>query len=201
MTTGSGLREHIQIQCLTHCPETNAFNWKTERNTWAAVEQDTRKNLFSSIGIGARGLTFTLRRNPRLTLHNTFLWRGQFCVLTAITDGAPGFQTVRAALAEPAILTAEPQDRKGRDALNRPSAIQQAALTFLGILTEKYIRNEAEEVFRTNLRQRIPVTPKAILLRPGDLVRPRGESPYTIRQTLDLDPWKNEYVLERQEDV
>lgn len=201
MTTGSGLRERIQVQRLIHCPEANAFTWKIERNTWAAVEQDARNNLFSSIGIGARGLTFTLRRNPRLTLHNAFLWLGQFCFLTAIADGNPGFQTVRAALAEPAILTAEPQDQKGRDTLNRPTAIQQASFTFPGILTEKYIRNEAEEVYRAIVRQRVLVTPKAILLRPGDLIRPQGESPYTVRQALDQDPWKNEYILERQEDV
>ena len=68
-------------------------------------------------------------------------------------------------------------------------------------MTEKYIRSEAEEVFRTNLRQRILVTPKAILLRPGDLIRPQREAPYTVRQVMDLDPYKNEYVIERQEDV
>lgn len=108
---------------------------------------------------------------------------------------------MQAALAEPAILTAEPQDQKGRNTLNRPTAIQQASFTFPGILTEKYIRNEAEEVYRAIARQRVLVTPKAILLRPGDLIRPQGESPYTVRQALDLDPWKNEYILERQEDV
>lgn len=201
MTTGSGLRERIQVQRLIHCPEANAFTWKIERNTWAAVEQDARNNLFSSIGIGARGLTFTLRRNPRLTLHNAFLWRGQFCFLTAITDGAPGFQTVRAALAEPVVLTAEPQDRKGRDTLNRPKAIQQASFTFPGILTEKYIRNEVEEVYRATACQRVLVTPKAIRLRAGDLVQLGMELPYTIRQVMDLDPYKNEYVIERQEEV
>lgn len=98
-------------------------------------------------------------------------------------------------------LTAEPQDRKGRDTLNRPTAIQQESFTFPGILTEKYILNEAEEVYRTITCQRVLVTPKAIPLRPGDLIRPQGESPYTVRQVMDLDPYKNEYVIERQEDV
>ena len=45
------------------------------------------------------------------------------------------------------------------------------------------------------------MTPKAIQLRPSDLVEAEGETPYIIRQALDLDPWKNEYELERMEDA
>ena len=68
MTTGSDLKERVQVQHLLHYPEADAFAWEVKRNTWAKAEQDTRKNLFFSVGIGARGVTFTLRRNPELSI-------------------------------------------------------------------------------------------------------------------------------------
>lgn len=200
-TTGSDLKERVQVQRLLHEPETHTYAWAVERGIWAAAEQDTRNNLFSSVGVGARGVTFTIRKSRALTLINSFLWRGQFCFLTSIVDGDPGFQVVKAALCEPASLTAEPQDRKGRDGLNRPVAIRQEPFHFPGILTEKYFRNEADEVYRTETLQRVLVTPKVISLRPGDLVRSQEETPYTVRQVLDLDPYKNEYILERRCDA
>ena len=71
MTTGSDLKERVQVQSLLYYPEANVYAWEVKRNTWAKAEQDTRKNLFSSAGIGARGVTFTLRRNPELTIVNS----------------------------------------------------------------------------------------------------------------------------------
>ena len=108
---------------------------------------------------------------------------------------------MRAALCEPVTLTAKPQSRTGRDELNRPTAVEIPSFTFPGILTEKYRGNEAEEVYRVTTLRRVLVTPKVIQLRPGDLVEREGETPYIIRQALDLDAWKNEYEIERQEDV
>ena len=98
-------------------------------------------------------------------------------------------------------LTAKPQDRTGRDALNRPTAVDVPGFTFPGVLTEKYFRNDAEDVYRAELQQRVLVTPKVIVLRAGDLVQQDTEPPYTVRQVLDLDPYKNEYVIERRWDA
>lgn len=128
-TTGSDLKERIQVQHLLCCPEANTYAWKVERNTWAAAEQDARKNLFSSVGIGARGMTFTIRKSRTLTLHNAFLWRGQFCFLTSIVDGAPGFQVVKAALCEPV------------DCIQDADRVPQGC-RFPGVLTEKYVGHE-----------------------------------------------------------
>ena len=49
--------------------------------------------------------------------------------------------------------------------------------------------------------RRVLVTPKTVVLRTGDLVQRGDEAPYTVRQVMDLEFYKNEYVLERQEDV
>ena len=98
-TTGSNLDQAVQVLELKKAGDTYA--WEKARRTWAAAEQDARKNLFSSVGIGAHGVTFTIRKSRTLTLHNAFRWRGRFCFLTSIVDGDPGFQVVKAALCDP----------------------------------------------------------------------------------------------------
>lgn len=195
------LDQRILVQALNQ--ESGGYAWKEAWRTWGKAELDTRSNLFSSVGIGARGVTFTVRANPKLTLDHAFLWRGRHCFLTSVLPIAdsPGYWAVKAALCEPVTLTAKPQARTGRDELNRPTAVELPPFTFPGILTEKYRANEAEDVYRVTTLRRVLVTPKAILLRPGDLVEAEGETPYIIRQALDLDAWKNEYEIERMEDV
>ena len=197
--TAGRLDQPAQVLALCGI-QPNVWEWTPIRNIWISVKIQQKFNIFSTFGIRAQNAALAAWRQD-LTLHNAIRQGGAHFFLTSITEKNRNQLDIAAAVCFPVPLTAEPQDRKGRDTLNRPTAIQQAALTFPGILTEKYIRSEAEEVFRTNLRQRILVTPKAILLRPGDLIRPQGESPYTVRQVMDLDPYKNEYVIERQEDV
>lgn len=79
--------------------------------------------------------------------------------------------------------------------------VEVPGFTFPGVLTEKYFRNDAEDVYRAELQQRVLVTPKVIVLRAGDLVQQDTEPSYTVRQVLDLDPYKNEYVIERRWDA
>ena len=98
-------------------------------------------------------------------------------------------------------MTAKPHARTGLNEMNRPVVEKQAEFTFPGILTEMYHQNEGDEVFRKTTQRRVLVTPKAIVLRAGDLVQQGAEAPYTVRQVMDLEFYKNEYVIERQEDV
>lgn len=201
MLQAGDLNQRIQVLALSR--EAGGYAWKEAWRTWGKAELDIRRNLFSSVGIGALGVTFTIRANPELTLGHAFSWRGQHCFLTSMIplDGQRGYMEVKAALCEPVALTAKPQARTGRDELNRPTAVELPAYSFPGILTEKYRANEAEDVYRVNTLQRVLVMPKAIQLRPGDLVEPEEDAPYTVRQALDLDPWKNEYIIERQVDI
>jgi len=200
MTTGSDLKERIQVQCLLHYPEADAFAWEVSRNIWAAAEQDARSNLFSSAGTGARGVTFTLRRNPELTivnsflwrgrfcltLHNAFRWRGQFCFLTAIEDGEPGFQVVKAALREPLVCV---QD----------ADMEPVGCTFPGILTEKYAGHQQLEPHAEVTGDFVLVTPKMITLAPGSWVTVGGAY-YLGRVPHELEPCRNEYEIRRKED-
>ncbi len=187
MTTGSDLKERVQVQSLLYYPEADAFAWEVKRNTWAKAEQDTRKNLFSSAGIGARGVTFTLRRNPELTIVNSFLWRGQFCFLTSIVDGDPGFQVVQAALCDPV------------DCI-KDADMETQGCRFPGILTEKYVGHEQLDPHAEVTGDLVLVTPKVVSLKPGSWVL-IGERHFLVRVPHELDPYKNEYEIRRTEDT
>lgn len=80
-------------------------------------------------GVGAHGVIFTIRKSRTLTLHNALRRRGQFCFLTSIADGDPGFQVVNAALRDPVDCI--------QDADRAPQGCR-----FPGILTEKYAGHE-----------------------------------------------------------
>lgn len=198
----SSLTEKIEILTLVQDDETGNIAWAPSRKCWASVEIDTFRSIFSVIGVGARGAKVVIRPDLRLTLHQAIRWRGEFLHLTSIVlDPVRDRQAIKAAFCCPITLTARPQARTGRDAMNRPCAEQQAAYSFPGILTELYHRSESDEVFRRSTQRRVLVAPKAVVLRAGDLVQKGEEAPYTVCQVMELESYKNEYVIERREDV
>lgn len=198
----SALTEKIEILTLVLDDETGALSWVSERKRWAAVKLDSQRNLFSAVGVGARGVTVTIRLDRRLTLRDAIRWNGEFLHLTSITLAPErDRQEIKAAICHPVTLTAKPQARTGRDTMNRPTVVQQATFSFPGILTERYFNSEEDEVFRRSTLERVLVAPKAVVLRVGDLVQLGDTAPYTVLQRMDLEFYKNEYVLERREDV
>lgn len=226
-TTGSALKDRIQVLELGYDMCMNTFAWAKKRQIWAAAEQDTRSNLFSSVGVGARGVTFTIRRSPGLTLHNAFRWRGQFCFLTSIVDGDPGFQVVKAALCEPA------KCQKDVD-MNPPE--DPPGCFFPGILTEKYVGHEQLDPHTVVTGDFVLVTPKIIRLAPNSWVivqdpRRNPADPFSWEEKVgsgrgfqwlegaemsepfdgkgahfrvlvlhELDPYKNEYEIRMEKD-
>lgn len=185
-TTGSSLKERLQVQRLLYDSDTDTYAWTEDRLIWAEAARDDRSNLFSSVGVGARGVTFTIRRSPRLTLRNAFRWRGRFCFLTAIMDGDPGFQTVKAALCEPSAC------RKDTDT-------EVPGCRFPGILTEKYVGHAQLDPHAEVTGDFVLVTPKPITLDPGSWVTVDGAY-FLVRAPHELDPFKNEYEIQRKED-
>ena len=185
-TTGSALKDRVQVLRLDYDGDTDTYAWAEERRTWAAAEQDSRSNLFSSAGVGARGVTFTIRKSPGLTLHNAFRWRGRHCFLTSIVDGAPGFQTVKAALCEPA-------------GCQKDADRETPGCFFPGILTEKYVGHEQLDPHCEVTGDFVLVTPKPIVLAPGSWVTADGAY-FLVRVPHKMDPYKNEYEVRRKED-
>ncbi len=197
------LDQRIEVMALQKAVGGNTYSWETVCRIWAMGELDTKNNLFSAIGIGARGITFTIRANRRLTLANAFLWRTKHCFLTSFIplEDSPGYVQVKAALVNPVSCTATWTPRDTKDTLNRPVGGTPETVIFPGILTEKYRKSEPEEVYRTLTRQRVLVTPKEITLRAGTAVQIQDGTTYTVRSVMDLDEWKNEFEIEHQEDV
>jgi len=185
-TTGSALKDRLQILRLDYDAASNTYAWAEERRTWASAEQDTQANLFSSVGVGARGVTFTIRKSLSLTLHNAFRWRGRHCFLTSIVDGDPGFQVVKAALCEVA---------ECRQDADKPSP----GCLFPGVLTEKYVGHEQLDPHAEVTVDFVLVVPKPIVLAPGSWVTVNGAY-FLVRCPHQLDPYKNEYEVRRKED-
>lgn len=162
--------------------EGREYRWEPTRHTWGSAELSTKTNVYSVHGIGAAGVTFSIRRQP-LTLGNALLWRGQHCFITRIAPAGRLHLTVEAALVE---------TRRCED--------KYAGTTFPAIMTEKYLGHQQLEPQAINVLRHVLVTPKDIVLTPGRLVEVEGEN-WPILTAHLLDPWKNEYEIERTIDL
>lgn len=196
---GSSLRDRVEVLDLRRDPDGN-FGWVSMGKRYACVKPDDRRYSFSSVGVWPRGATVTLRPCG-LTLHQALRWNGQHLFLAAIlpTAGRDRLE-VKAAVCELVTFTAESQAKTGRDEMNRPTVGKVAAYTFPGVWTELYRKEQDEGVADTELAQRVIVTPKEIELRRGDIIRHPDGSTWPVMRVLDMDEYKNEYVVFRQED-
>lgn len=181
------LNERVQGRQLVYDEAADRWSWQKVWGAWVKAEQSDRNNLFSTVGIGARSVTFTMRKASRINLGLSFLWRGQFCFLTAIADTEqPGMVEVKAALCSTV------ECRKDVD-------LDPPRYKFPGVLTEKYLGHDQERPHATNTVTYVLVTPKAIELAPGSLVEAGGKD-YAVQVCHTLDTWKNEYEILRKED-
>ena len=165
------MRERLNVLELVYDKDADAYRWREKRRVWAGVEQDDRSNLFSSVGIGVRGVTFTIRCDPALDLHNAYSWNGRHCFLTPVT--------VRSCR---------------KDADRTP-----AGSTFPAVLTEKYVGHEQPDLHAETVTDYVLVTPKEIELAPGSWVTVDGAY-YRVLVLHVLDEFKNEFEIRRQED-
>lgn len=175
------LDERVLVLALQETAE-NVWRWVEIRKTWASVEQSTRRNNWSVHGIGTTGVTLTVRRQD-ITLGHALQWRGQHCFITSLLPFGRNHLKVEAAL----VAVAECVDKA-------------SGLQFPGNMTEKYLGHEEREPYDVNMLRHVLVTPKAIELKPGRLVEVDG-TPWPILVAHTLDPWHNEYELEREVDL
>lgn len=207
MIDAGNLSERLELLELRET-EIGTWEWVRTGRLWARVEVDggnnlfSSKNLFSSIGIGARNAKLVLRTRP-LNLHQALRWKGQHLFLTGITKLDRMHLSVQAALVEPvACLATRTEDTVGE--AGRPTPAETMRLTFPGVLTEKYARYEREETHAEGETGYVLVTPKAITLKTGDLVTVQegpGKDVYHVTARHVLDPYKNEYEIACRGDV
>lgn len=185
----SVLNEKVEVLSLIQDETTNDLAWHPVRKCWAAVDLDLQKNIFSSIGIGARGATIAIRAEQKLSLHQAIRWRGQFLFLTSIIlVPSRDKKEVKAALCTPIDCQAD---------VDQPSP----GIHFPGILTEKYVASSHEQLdpYAMVTANNVLVTPKAVKLDPGSWVQV-GPDIYQVLVPHELDEWKNEYEIQRKAD-
>lgn len=185
------LRERLRVLELKHDAEANAWRWETAWETRASAALSEKRNLFSSVGVGARDVSFTLRRRDELTPHNAILWYGrggwEHCFITAVTPIDRLHDAVRCARVEVADCLAE--------ANHVPTGAR-----FPGILTEKYVAHDTPDLHDINTTCYVLVTPKAVELKRGSIVEVGG-APFHVLLGHDLDGFKNEYEVVREVDL
>lgn len=183
--------------------EPGTWTWEAVRKTWGQVETDDRqrKNLFSSVGIGARNAALVLRRQE-LTLHNALRWKDQHLFLTAIIPRGRGHLDITAALVEPVQCVAQPRRNELGEG-NRAKPVDGPPLTFPGVLTEKYLQVQPEASYAKAAGTYVLVTPKKIRLREGCLVTVQSgpAAVYHVRVCHVLDGFKNEYEIAFSRDI
>jgi head-tail adaptor len=188
-----------RIKVLTLSSAGNTYAWEAEASIWAKVERQSGTNIFSSAGLGAKSIKFTIRKR-NITLHNAFRWKDKHCFLTDIVEINRMYYEVTAALVEPKTCTVERTGAPTLDGLNRPIYGEPTILTFPACLTEKYIRHTQDNPMSTIEAQYVLVTPKVITLEEGELVTVEN-TPYEILVMHTLDEYKNEYEVSARRDA
>lgn len=191
------LHEKAEILSLKSSADGHAFFWEPTSSVWLKGEIQSKSNLFSKIGIGARSVNFEMFRRE-LTMHQAIQWNGRFCFISNIIKNGV-YLNVSAALVEPVECTYKEKKYK-RGNLNRPEEIEPEIVTFPGILTEKYLGHEKDVPRAVNELEHVLVTPKPIEMKPGKIVIV-GEKPYTVTICHTLDEYKNEYEIRREADT
>lgn len=180
---------------------TGAWRWVETGLLWGDLTLSGKKNLFSSVGIGARDAEIILRKRP-ITLHQALRWGLQHLFLTEITDYDRMYLTARAALVTPVACSAiRYQSSLGPG--NRPVRTPLDPVTFPGVLTEKYTGYDRQDTHAQAETRLVLVVPKAIELMEGDLVTVMAGQPaeYNVQIRHVLDPYKNEYEMAWRRDV
>ena len=184
---GSSLDQRVEVLNL-HRDNVGNYEWKSIGTRYANVTQDSRNNLFSSVGIGARGATVTIRPDRTLTLYHALRWRGQHLFLTSIIPSPTRDRVeVKTALCTPVECVANAQN-KGEEGPKFP-----------GILTEKYVGHAQLDPHAVVTTDYVLVTPKAVSLEPGAWVICSGKY-FRVMVPHELDEFKNEYEIRRKED-
>lgn len=160
-------------------------SWVVTRHSWATVSHKDKTSLFSQIGIGARWVEFIIRKQD-ITLHQAISWNGNHCFLTSITEEEKRYLRVTAAIVEITSCTATPYR-------------SNITISFQAVLTEKYMGHSQSDPQMIVDITYVLVTPKAVSLESGHLVRIGGKA-YHLVLCHTTDPWKNEYELIRKEE-
>lgn len=177
------------------------YQWVVSSNIYAQIVQKTAKNIFSTVGLGVSTVEFTIRKRD-ISLANALMFNGQHCFITNIAEHADSrnFYKVTTAAITPKICSVQRRTAELDPIYNRPILSENTKITFPACVTEKYIKT-AVEIPQTNTEQcLVLVTPKAITLKVGEQIMLEGKV-WRVVVPHELDNWKNEYEIIRNDDA
>lgn len=170
--------------------------WQSVCVIWGSAKQSGKKNLFSSVGIGAQSVEFITRRRS-LSLHNALFWRGRHCFLSDVSDDGRRFLRLTAAIITPKRCVCF-RDEITFDERHNPVHTQKELFGFFACVTEKYMgfsRSEPQDSIEETV---ILVTPKSVKLRMGDIADIEEMGQYHVTVLHTTDEYKNEYEARRK---
>lgn len=191
------LRERAELLTLTQSG--NAWGWTVEKRIWCKYAETGRKNLFSRVGVGQAGAEIIIREIP-IDCGRALRVRGQHLFLTDMTRTgiAPVYLKVQAAQVSPVTATVSRQ-RAGIGENGYPENRVETVAECPVCLTEKYLRSNDETAAVESTVRLVAVAPKVLVCIPGDRMEIDG-AVYRVEICHTLEPYKNEYEIERVED-
>ena len=162
------------------------WEWTPVRRAWASITFQSKTNLFSKVGIGARDAAVIVRRQP-LTLHHALRWGDTHLFLTSIVPMGRNHLEVDAAVVRVETV---------RQMAERDAVVQ----TFPGVLTEKYVRHGQEWPMSVNELGLVLVTPEG-RHPPPRRARRGAWGAVGDPGAHELDAFKNEYEIGRTVDL
>lgn len=159
------------------------WEWVPVRDIWISLDlRSDRTTIFSKLGVGARSAAMVAWKQD-ITLHHAIRQGDMHLFLTSITERNRNQMDIQGALVE----ITQCEDK-------------YTDTTFPAIVTEQYHHHVQLDPQATNIIRHVLVTPKPIQLILGRLVEVGGET-WNILTSQTLDPYKNEYVIERMIDL
>ena len=195
-----------KVEVLALRKSGSEYRWEREYQAWASVSTDSRKNVFSSVGTAAMGVTVTMRNNGQFNLSKVMRWGGKFLFPTATEVGeARDRVAVKAAVCD----FVSPCTATGYTTVlgegNRPQKVEKTPVTFPGIVTGKWSGYERTDTHAEEDNVLVLVTPKEIVLEVGDLVTIEElviQAVYNVQKRhLLAGVHKNEYEMAYSRDV
>ncbi|MCI5842349.1 MAG: hypothetical protein MR004_01600 [Clostridiales bacterium] len=185
-TACGDLRERVEILICEQNAAGTEMAWRAERSVWANVQPSTARTIFSTAGLSAPGVEILLRCQP-LERTQAIRWHSQHVFITDINQRDLSHILVTGAIVPISQCVADVHTGF-------------AGLKFPAILTEKYLKHEQLEPYAVNIVTYVLVTPPAVELQRGGLVRVDGTA-YEVQLAHVLDSTKREYEIVRREDL
>lgn len=195
------LNQKVHIMELSQTE--TGWDWTERRKAWAKAELTGKSNIFSSVGLGARTVVFTIRRQS-IDLNCSIVWNGQHCFLTSIVPTEDRVHLVVTAAMVSLVSCTARMFASTLGVGNRPVRTESGSISFQTAITEKYVGHSMGDTHAESSVTYVLVTPKAVVLSPGDQVTLEdGPAPGTYPVTCChmVDEFKNEYEIARKADV